>query len=82
MTLRRNNRWEEFLKLVEIEKYYQENLRDIEITFESLSPENIDNCGRVIKYESGKEVKYKLKFKQNEFSKEVLLTSKLGKCNF
>ncbi len=82
MTLRKSKRWEEFIELVVLEKYFQENFSDVSVEFISLSPEYLDNYGRVIKYEENKEVSYKIIFKENNDIKEYILKSKLGICNF
>ena len=82
MTMRRNNRWDEFIKLIEIEKYYLENLQDVTFKFVSLSPDNLDDCGRIIKYEENKELEYKIYINGKDYKEEVIKTFHLGKCNF
>ena len=82
MSMRISNRWEEFIWLIEIEKYYQENLSDVKIEFISLDPEYLDNYGNVKKYEEGKTIKYLVRaIKDNEIY-ERTLESKMGKCNY
>lgn len=46
--LREANRWPEFLRLVEIEYYGQKHLADVSFTWKSLTPEIIDDQGKVI----------------------------------
>lgn len=82
MAMRRSNRWMEFIKLIELEKYYQENFIDYEIEFKSLTPEYLDDCGRIIKYQEGKEVSYQLTLRRNDNIKTLILNSIIGKCNF
>ena len=82
MTMRRSNRWDEFIKLVELEKYYLDNFKNIKIKFTSLSPEILDECGRIIKYIPNKEIKYKITFIGENFEKEIILKSVLDNCNF
>ncbi len=82
MSMRHSNRWEEFLHLVEIEKYYQEYLKNVKFDFISLSPEYLDNYGRIIKYETGKEVKYKIIIVNGNETYEKILSSRIGKRRF
>lgn len=82
MTMRRNKRWGEFIKLIEIEKYYQENFKNISVEFISLTPEYLDNYGRVIKFEEGKNIEYKIIFNDNNKITEYILKTRLDKCNF
>ena len=82
MAMRESGRWEEFISLVEIEKYYQENFKDCELKFISLSPEYLDEFGNIIKYEQGKEISYKVVLKHGKELYEKVLTSKMGICNY
>ena len=75
MTIRHANRWEEFINLVEIYKYRMTELKDVKVSFESLTPEYLDKSGKVIKFEEGIEVSYKVKIDNQEY----VLTSKLTK---
>ena len=75
MTIRHANRWDEFINLVEIYKYTMCELKGKKVTFESLSPEYLDKEGKVIKFEEGKEISYKVKIDDEEY----VLTSKLAK---
>jgi len=73
MTIRHSNRWDEFINLVEIYKYTMTELKDKKVTFESLTPDYLDEEGKVIKFEEGKEISYKVKIDNEEY----VLTSKL-----
>lgn len=75
MTIRHANRWEEFINLVEIYKYRMTELKDVKVSFESLTPEYLDKSGKVVKFEEGIEVSYKVKIDNQEY----VLTSKLTK---
>ena len=53
--------------MVLIEKYYRENLSDVELKFTSLTPELLDNMGRIKKEYNGKTtigetIKYKVEY--------------------
>ena len=75
MTIRHANRWDEFINLVEIYKYTMTELKNKTVSFESLTPDYLDKEGKVIKFEEGKEISYKVKIDEDEY----ILTSKLAK---
>ena len=74
-TVLKNGGRVEFINLVEIYKYTMCELKGKKVTFESLSPEYLDKEGKVIKFEEGKEISYKVKIDDEEY----VLTSKLAK---
>lgn len=82
MTMRRSNRWDEFLKLVEIEKYYQENFSEAKLKFESLDLDYLDNCGNIIKYEAGKKVRYKVSLLSENDKYEQIFESVMDNCGY
>ncbi len=68
--LRMSGHWNDFLNMVLIEKYYRENLSDVELKFTSLTPELLDNMGRIKKEYNGNStigetVRYKVEYKIN-----------------
>ena len=79
-TLRRNGLYPYAISFVEGELLVKKYLSDYTITFESLSPEYLDNTGQIIKApDSEIEVSYKLHITNNNgYDEEVTLTSKVS----
>lgn len=82
MTIRHANMWEEFLELVKINLIYLKEFKDYKIVFESLSPENLDNEGKIIKHQDNLIVRYKVIFSKDNYKKEYIFESKLDKLSF
>lgn len=78
-TLRANGLYPYAISLVEGELLVRKYLRDYTITFESLSPEYLDNTGQIIKApDSEITVSYKVHITNNNgYDKEVTLSSKV-----
>ena len=78
-TLRRNGLYPYAISLVEGELLVKKYLSDYTITFESLSPEYLDNTGQIIKApDSEITVSYKLHITNNNgYDEEVTLSSKV-----
>ena len=76
--LREANRWQEFLKLIEIEFYAQKYLSDVEFVWTSLSPDIIDDEGRIVsRLGLPREVKYQVEVKFQEQVRTYFFKSKL-----
>lgn len=76
--IRGSYRWDEMLELVLIEYFAHKHLQGVDFIWESLSPEILDNQGKVYNhpgYET--EVSYKVKVTYNGITKEFTHTSKL-----
>lgn len=77
-TIRGANRWKELLNLVRLEYFAQKNLQDVEFIFESLSPQILDNSGRVINHPGVETmVNYKITVKYNNKTVEYTHSAKL-----
>ena len=63
--------WNDFLNMVLIEKYYRKNLSDVELNFTSLTPDILDDLGRIKEEKDkdketiGETVRYKVEYKIN-----------------
>jgi uncharacterized membrane protein len=76
--MRAANRWNEFLNLVAIEYFAQTKLNDVSFVWESLTPEVLDNTGKVINtLGAASEVMYKVTVTYNNESREFTNTSTL-----
>lgn len=82
MTIRHANMWEEFIELVKLNLIYLKDLKDYDIKFISLTPEYLDDSGKVIKHEDDKVVKYKVIFNKGKKNLEYEFSSKLDKKTF
>ena len=77
--MRENNRWNEFLYLVKLEYYLMTELKGAKLEWTSLTPEIMDNEGRIIgKQANGTTVSYKVKVTYNGTSKEYTFSSRLS----
>ena len=76
--IREANRWEEFLFLVELELFAQKELEDVIFQWQSLSPEIMDDEGKVF-YHPGKEttIAYQVEVEYNKTKKTYSFTSQL-----
>ena len=74
--IRNANLWDDFMKMVEMEYLIQKYYSDYTIIFESLSPNVIDNDGRVIGNITGDTVVYyKVTVTKNAVSESIILSS-------
>ena len=84
MTMRYNNRWDEFINLVSLNREYNILKKDYDISFESLDLDYLNKEGKIIKNEEGKEISYKCivtDLKTNEIF-EKIYSFRLGKLNY
>lgn len=72
MTIRHSNRWQEFIDLVNINREYNILKEDYNFEFKSLTPENLNDEGEVIKLEKGLLVRYLVKVTNKLTNEEVL----------
>lgn len=78
MVMRESGRWNEFIYLVKIEYYGLKELEGVEFEWTSLTPELMDNEGRLLgKYDFGTTVSYKAKVTYAGVSKEYTFSSTL-----
>lgn len=76
--MRHNNRWEEFLNMVEIFYYGKTTLKDVDFKWTSLSPDILDDEGHVINHPGVEtEVKYKVDVTYQGVTKTYEFTSTL-----
>lgn len=76
--LREGNRWEEFLNLVRLEFFAKHNLEGVSFTWESLTPNIMDNEGRIFNHPGNAAiVEYKVTVEYNGVVKEYNYTSNL-----
>ena len=65
--LRLLGHWNDFLSMILIEKYYQKNLSDVELNFTSLTPDILNDLGRIKEEKDkktiGETVRYKVEYK-------------------
>ncbi|MBQ3253395.1 MAG: N-acetylmuramoyl-L-alanine amidase, partial [Acholeplasmatales bacterium] len=60
--IRSANRWGEMLELIQIDYFVRTELSDVKFEFRSLTPEYLDNTGKIIKNDGSKpEIKYEVK---------------------
>lgn len=80
--IREANRWDEFIKLVEIEHFARCNLSDVKFSFKSLNPKIIDDKGRVINHpQCETKISYNVEVEHNGMKKVYNYTSTLAKLN-
>ena len=78
--MRQSNRWNEFLYLVKLEYFAKTELQGVEFEWTSLTPDIMDNTGKVIKQISvGTTVSYKVKVTYNGEVQEFTYQSKMSK---
>ena len=80
--MRQSNRWNEFLYLVKLEYFAKTQLQGVEFEWTSLTPDILDNTGKVIKQVSvGTTVSYKVKVTYNgevkEFTYQSVMTKRI-----
>lgn len=73
MTIRHANRWEEFLELVDLNLYYLNNLSDMKVEFKSLTPEYLNDEGKVIKHKDNEKIRYSVKIDDETYEFESVL---------
>ncbi|MBQ6817919.1 MAG: N-acetylmuramoyl-L-alanine amidase [Bacilli bacterium] len=82
MTIRHAGMWEEFIDLVKLNLIYLKELKEYQIKFVSLTPEYLDNSGKVIKHKDDMIIKYKVIVTKGNKTKEYEFESKLEKITF
>ena len=81
--MRAAGRWNEFLNLVKIEYFAILNLSGVEFVWESLSPEIMDNTGKIIGHPGqAREIVYKAKVTVEGVTKEFTFTSTVKQLTF
>jgi len=76
--LRESGRWPEMLQLIAIDYFIRTELSDVTFEFESLTPEYLDNNGKIIKNDNTRpEVSYKVKVTFDGQTKEYTYKSVL-----
>ena len=76
--IREAGRWAEMIELISLEYFVRTNLKDTKIKFESLSPEYLDDQGRIIKNPNTlPTVNYKVIVELDGVEKEYTYSSKL-----
>ena len=75
--IRHCNRWDEFLNLVKFEYFAKTELQDVEFEWTSLTPNLMDDTGKVLKKGGTFDVSYKVTVTLDDTSKEYTGTSKV-----
>lgn len=76
--IRHADRWDELLSLVRLEMFAQTELKDVHFEWTSLSPEIMDDKGRIINHPGNETtVNYKVKVTYDGVTKEYTYSSKL-----
>ena len=72
--LRLLGHWNDFLSMILIEKYYQKKLGDVELNFTSLTPDILDDFGRIKKSTTARkqlvrllDIKLNIRFPRDKF---------------
>lgn len=65
MTMRHANRWQEFLHLVNIEYIGKTQFAAVNFTWKSLTPEVMDDTGKIIKHINNSKVEYEVEVEYN-----------------
>ena len=84
MTIRYNNRWDEFINLVNLNREYNNLKNKYDISFISLNLDYLSKEGKIIKHEEGKEISYKVVVINKETNEkfEKTYSFKMEKLNY
>ena len=81
--IRAANRWDELISLIKIEMFAKLYLEDVEFEFISLSPDVMDNTGKIINHPGTEsKVKYKVLVKYDGLEKQFDYSSVLNALTF
>ena len=81
--LRENNRWDEFMILVKLNYFAMSQLKDCKIEYKSLTPEIMDDNGKILKkVDNGVVVRYEIKVtyggETKTYTKSATVNSRIG----
>jgi len=78
MTMRHANRWQELLHLVKIEHLGKTRFNDVVFNWKSLTPEIIDNTGKIINHINNGQVDYEVEVEYNNEKRKYQFTGYLN----